>query len=334
MKGSVRWEAWPEWLRAFVLASAAFLAPSLPVSCGGRGATPANAPAAPAFDLDGDEVALLPPGAIVAATVDVRAACENREFGAQVSALANALLPHEVEVGLVPSRDVERVTFASYALQGADAVVVLRGRFDPAAIARAAGSVFAATPYSGRTLFTHGNVGFALLTSRTVLAGSGPGLRLALDRIRDGRTNPELAAPMRDTLRTKNVAAAIAADFTGAPLTALQGLPVPPWVGSVKGARGVATFQEPGVRVSGSLTFDDTSHAAAGILAVRQLASLIDAIAVSGAVPKLGNFTSGADGSDVQVGFTIDQASLRSVLAGLPQWLPSGTSSAAPNGAH
>jgi hypothetical protein len=293
------------------------------LSCAAHEPTPANGPQAASIDLDGDALALLPPGAVTVATVDVHAFYESHALGGQVGALADALLPLMTEAGVVPSRDVERVTFASYALQGADAVVVLRGRFDPGAVARTAAGVLAATPYSGQTMYTHGNVGFAVLTGRTILGGSGAGLRLALDRIRDGRVKVELPPGMLDTLRTKDVVAAFAADFTSSPLTALQGLPIPPWATAVKGARGVVTLREPGVNVSGSITFDDPAHATAGVEAVRQLGALINTMAVAGVVPQLRNFAVSTDGANVQVTFAIDEASARSVLEQIPQFLPS-----------
>jgi hypothetical protein len=313
-------------LRSFAgsLALGATLAvlPLLVASCGAGEQTAVNAPKASGVDLDADAVLLLPPGVVVAVTVDARALYESRSFGGQLDALATALLPILSEAGVVPSRDIERVTFASYALQGADAVVVFRGKFDPPTIERAAGSVLAATPYSGRTMYTVANMGFTVLTPHTVLAGAGAGLRLALDRIRDGRVKDDLPPAMHDTLRTKDVAAAFAADFSASPLTALQGLPIPPWVAAVKGARGVVTLREPGVNVSASIAFEDPQHAAAGADAVRQFGSLINAVAMAGVIPKLHDFVASADGSSVQVAFAVDDASLRSLLEQLPHLLP------------
>jgi hypothetical protein len=307
---------------SFALGVSLAVLPLLVASCGASEQAAANAPKALGIDLDADAVLLLPPGVVVAATVDARALYENRSFGGQLGALAASLLPLLSEAGVVPSRDIERITFASYALQGADAVVVFRGNFDPPTIERAAGSVLAATPYSGRTMYTLGNMGFTVLTPHTVLAGAGGGLRVALDRIRDGRVKDDLPPSMHDTLRTKDVAAAIAADFSASPITALQGLPIPPWAAAIKGARGVVTLREPGVNVSGTITFEDPQHAAAGGDAVRQLGSLINAVALAGVIPKLHDFVASADGSSVQVAFAVDDASFRSLLDQLPRFLP------------
>jgi hypothetical protein len=296
--------------------------PVLLASCAASQPTAVNAPKAPGIDLDADAVLLLPPGAVVAATVDARAWYDNRSFGGQLGALAAALLPLLSEAGVVPSRDIERVTFASYGIQGGDAVVVFRGNFDPPTIERAAGGVLAATPYSGHTMYTVANMGFTVLTPHTLLGGAGAGLRIALDRIRDGRVKDDLPPAMHDTLRTKDVAAAIAADFSASPLTALQGLPIPPWAAAIKGARGVVTLREPGVNVSGSIVFEDPQHAAAGADAVRQLGSLINAVAQAGVIPKLHDFVANVDGSSVQVAFAIDDASFRSLLEQLPRLLP------------
>jgi hypothetical protein len=331
MKNTPRMPRVPPLVRSLALAAALVSALPLLASCGAAAPAPVSAPKGAEIDLDGDALLLLPPGAVLATTVDAHAFYENPSLGAQVSALSEALLPFGLgaDAGLVPSRDVERVTFASYSLQGADAVAIVRGRFDAASIARVAGGVLTATPYAGRTLYTHGSVGFAVLSPRTLLGGSGATLRLALDRIQDGRAGKaELPPSTLETLRTKDVAAAFAADFGAAPLTALQGLPIPPWVASVKGARGVATFREPGVSISGSIAFDDPSHAAAGVDAVRQLGALINAIAISGAVPQLRSLTVSADGPNAQVAFAIDDGSLRSVLQQIPQWLPPRPSAA------
>jgi len=339
------------WLRSLLgslarVACAAALLGAAPLfaSCGGE-QTPASSPIRAAVDLDGEALALLPPGAILVLTVDVHALYADRAFGGQIGALVESALPLGAGTGFVASRDLEQATFASYALQGADAVAVLRGHFDAAAIDRAAHAhtatpggtgLLAATPYSGHTMYTVANVGFAVLTPRTILAGTGAGLRLALDRIKDGRVRPELPPSMLETLRTKDAAAAFAGDFSGTSLAGLEGLPIPPWVGSVKGARGTATLRDPGVNVAATLTFDSPQHATAGGDALRQLSALVNTMAVTGVVPKLLNLGINPDGANVQIAFAMEDAAVRSLLQHLPQWLPSPNSDAAraSNNAH
>jgi hypothetical protein len=317
---------------SFALAVRALIAAAaLPLlaSCGAEQSA-ANAPKGAAIDLDGDAIALLPPGAVVAVSLDVHALYADHAFGAQIGALAESVLPLGPDTGFVPSRDLEQATLASYALQGADAVAVLRGHFDAAAIERAAqahaashAGVVATTPYSGHTMYTVANIGFAVLTPRTILAGTGAGLRLALDRIRDGRVRPELPVAMMETLRTKDAVATFAGDFTATSLAGLQGLPIPPWVGLVKGVRAAATLHEPGVNVAGSVTFDSPEHASAGGDAMRQLSTLVNTMAVTGVVPRLINLSIATEAANVQVSFGMEDAAIRSLLQHLPQWLPS-----------
>jgi hypothetical protein len=326
-----------------ILSSGLGLASCL-VSCGEGG--PAHAPTAPSVDLDGDAIALLPPGAVAAVTVDMRAFYDSKVFGAQVATLAESMLPVGVDAGFVPSRDVDRVTAASYALQGADAVAVLRGRFDAAAIDKAARAhaathssegILASTPYSGHTMYTVANIGFAVLTSKTVLAGTGAGLRLALDRIRDGRVRPELSPAILETLQTKDVAMAGAADFSGSPLGAVQGLPLPSWAAAIKAIRGTATFgADSKVKVAGSIAFDGPPNAAAASNAMRQLATLVNTMAVAGIAPKLQDATFTPEGASVGVTFAVDDGALRALFLEIPQWVtrPKAGAGAASNEAH
>ncbi len=41
--------------------------------------------------------------------------------------------------------------------------------------------------YAGRSLYTAGNMGFTVLTQKTLLFGNDTGIRRALDRIQEGR---------------------------------------------------------------------------------------------------------------------------------------------------
>jgi hypothetical protein len=314
------------------------LASALPLvaSCGGS-EPPPSVPTAPAVDLDGDPIALLPPGAVVALGLDVHGLYASPAFGKQVAAIADSFLQLGSDAGFVPSRDLEQVTLASYSLSGDD-VAVLRGHFDAKAIQQAAGKassggpvqtpssgLLAATPYSGYTMYALADVGFAVLTPKTALAGSGAGLRRALDRIKDGHIRPELPSAMVDALRTlgtQGAVAAFAGDFSGASLASLQHLAVPPWVASVKALRATAALQPPGVRISGSVSFDSSMHASNGADGMRQVGSLVNTMAVAGVVPKLENLVVTADGANVQIAFALEDTSVRSLLQQGPEWLP------------
>ena len=306
---------------------------ALPLVSGCGGAQPAvSAPPAPAVDLDGDAIALLPPGPVVVGLVDVHALCANPTLGPQIASLVDSRMPLGEGAGFVASRDLDQVILASYSLASADEVAILRGRFDAKAVDRAAGKspaqphssgFVAATPYAGFTMYTVGDIGFAVLTSKTAVAGSGPGLRHTLDRIKDGRIHPELAEPMMETLRTKGVVAALAADFGGSSLASVPGLPIPPWVGAVKTVQGTAALQPPGVQVSGSVSYDSPQRASSGADSMRQLLNLVNTMAGAGVLPKLLNLVIQADGVNVRLAFAVEESALRSLLQRVPEWLPS-----------
>src|SRR5215472_63651 len=112
--------------------------------------------------IDADPLALLPGSAVVLAVVDARAFYKSSSVGPQVALVAEKLVPIGDEAGFSPSRDVDRVTLAAYALSGADVAAVVGGRFDGAKIDLAAqnhtptkgGGTIVASQYAGRTLYT------------------------------------------------------------------------------------------------------------------------------------------------------------------------------------
>jgi hypothetical protein len=126
---------------------------------------------------------------------------------------------------------------------------------------------------------------------------------------------------MMETLATKDAAFAFACDFSAAPLSGLQGLPLPPSLGGIKTARGVGDLRDPGMNVSGTVTFDDPARATAGAEAMRHLAALVNTMALAGVVPQLRDLVISADGSNVQVKFAIDDGSLHTLLQQVPQYM-------------
>jgi hypothetical protein len=317
---------------ARVLLLGGVLLASLPslVSCGGEAGQPRAPSGASALDLDGDALALLPGGAVAAATLDVRALYDNHTFGADAARLAECVLPLGADAGFVASRDIDRMTVGWYAVTAADFVAVVRGRFDPAAIQRAAdahsaahgGGVLASTAYSGHTMFTIADVGFSVLTPHTVLAGTAAALRLALDRIRDGRIRNELSPGTVETLGTKDAAFTFAGDFPGSSLAGVQGLPLPGWVSGVKAVRATGAFREARLAISATVTFEDAARASAATGGMRQIGALVNTVALAGVVPELKNLEIAAEGTTVRVGFAVDETQLRGLLKQAPQWLP------------
>src|SRR5205085_3725974 len=89
--------------------------------------------------IDADPLSLLPSGAIMLGTLDARALFAT-QLGAQTGAIIAQLLPLGPESNFVAARDVQRVTGAVYAMQGADFCAVLHGNFDAPATPAAAQS--------------------------------------------------------------------------------------------------------------------------------------------------------------------------------------------------
>jgi hypothetical protein len=298
---------------------------SLIAGCaGGEKGAPPRAPEVTIEQLDGDPLALLPAGPILVLTFDARAFYDSHSLGADVEAVGEKILPLGAYFGFSPSHDVDRVVVGSYSLQGADVVAVVRGRFDAEQIVRAAGGALVSTPYADRQIYSMNGFGFVMLTPHTVLVGTSAGLRRALDRIHDVRVKAELPDWMTETLATKGAAFAFAGDFSGAPLFRLQGLPLPPSLMVAKTVRGAADFHDPGMNVAGTVTFDDAARAAAGAEAMHRLGMLINAMAIAGVVPQLKDLAVGADGSNVQVKFAVDDAALHTLLQQVPQYLGKG----------
>jgi len=275
-----------------------------------------------------DALAVLPAGAIAVGTIDGRAFFGSATFGADLAKLVEKYIPIGDEAGFKASRDVDRITFASYAYSGVDVAAVVVGRFDEAKIKAAAashtstkgGNVIVASQYLGRDVYTVSNVGFTLLAADRAIAGTEAGIRRVLERIKDKRVKRDLPQWMIATVETQGAAAAVAADFATNPMPAqtLAQIPVPN-AKDLKAARIVATFDQ-GVKIAGALTFPDEATANAASATVKQAGSYAKWLAVIGV--RIQNFDVTVEKADVQVKIGVDDQSLRNLLQQLPQWLP------------
>ena len=114
------------------------------------------------------------------------------------------------EAGFQASRDVDRVTFASYSYQGIDVAAIVIGRFDSAKIKLVAsaqtptkgGGTLVVSQYAGRDVYTVNNVGFTLLSDTRAIVGTEQGIRRVLERIKDKRVKRDIAPWMISTLET------------------------------------------------------------------------------------------------------------------------------------
>ncbi|MBX3220012.1 MAG: hypothetical protein KF795_05790 [Labilithrix sp.] len=298
---------------------------SLLVACGGD----KKEVKAPAVDNGMDDaLALLPGNAIAVGTVDARAFFGSQTFGSEVAKLVEKYLPVGQEAGFQASRDVDRITWASYSYSGIDAAAIVVGRFDEAKVKEAAmkqtptksGGVLVASQYAGRDVYTVNNVGFTVLSSTKAIAGTESGIRRVLERIKDSRVKRDIAPWMIETVETPGAASAVAGDFATQPMPAeaIRQIPVP-FIQSMKALRLLVTFKEPGLQIAGSLTYPDEQGAGTASEHVKQVANQAKWLALIGV--KVQNVDVKTEKQDVQVKLEVDDQSLRQVLASAPAWL-------------
>lgn len=303
----------------------ALLVSALLLACGdSRGA-----PKAPVADSGMDDaLALLPGNAIAVGTIDARAFFGSQAFGSELTKLVEKFVPLGQEAGFQASRDVDRVTFASYAYQGIDAAAIIVGRFDEAKIKQVAaqhtptkgGGLLVASQYAGRDLYTVNNVGFTILSPTKAIAGSESGIRRVLERIKDGRVKRDMSAWMIDTVETSGAVAAVAMDSGTQPMPAevMRQVPVG-FIHSTKAIRVLLTFKEPGAQLAGSLTYADPQAAQSASEHVKQAAGMSKWLALIGI--KVRNVDIKNEKQDVQVKLEVDDQSLRQLVTAAPQWL-------------
>ncbi len=255
--------------------------------------------------IDDQPLNVLPSGALLLGTLDVEALFKTN-LGGQVGRIVAGLLPLGPESGFVPARDVKRIYGAVYAMQGADFAAVIQGNFNVAAIQQAAqtraqtpsGAQLVRTRYADYDIYTVANLGFVVLTQRTILSGNETGMRRALDRLRFGPFNQALPSWMVELLQEKpgtqggQAAFALVGDVTGqgAVEAAADKLP---FLAALRLLRVRGNFQPPGMNVVGSLTYVDAATAAKGAEGLGQLqqyaylASLLATWGFGGKAPAL-----------------------------------------------
>ncbi|MFO0735820.1 MAG: hypothetical protein U0270_08070 [Labilithrix sp.] len=306
------------------------------VGCGDKPGEVKSPSSGPSLD---DAFALLPGNAIAVGTVDARAFFSSETFGADLGKLVETYIPVGQEAGFAASKDVDRVTFASYSYQGVDVAAIIVGRFDEAKIKAAAanhtankqGNYLVVSQYAGRDVYTINNIGFTLLSGTRAVAGTESGIRRVLERIKDNRVKRDITKWMLDTVETPGAAAAVAADFATQPMPseAMRQVPLP-FLNGMKGLRVLVQFKSPGTQVAGSMTYADEATAKAMAEQVRGYTKW--AVLLSGIGVNVQNIDVKAEASDVQIKFEVDDKSLRSGLASLPTWIgpPSSRSPSAP----
>jgi hypothetical protein len=294
------------------------------VACGGKGADGA---ADAKSDVDADPFALLPAAAIVLADLDARALFDSGSVGAQLASIADSLVPVGDDAGFRASRDVDRVVLAGYGTSGVDVAAVLSGRFDPDKLSAATkaknGGTIVKGVYAGRATSTVGTVVFAPLTARTVVAGTGDGVRRVLERVQAGKLERALVPWMVETVQTQGAQVAVAADFVSQPVaSAAIGAVKLPWLKGLRAARVIGNFKAPGMNVAATLTYGDAAQAETAAEGVRFVDGWLKVLGPLLGGVRLQNLQVSVDQADLRCKFAVDDQSLRTLLALAPRYLP------------
>ncbi len=233
-----------------------------------------------ASTVDTAPLSLLPKGALMVGRLDAEALFRT-QLGGQVANIVRSILPLGPESAFRPARDVKTVYAAAYAMQGADVATILQGTFNVAAMQKAAraraqtpsGTPVVETQYGGYALYTVANVGFVVLTPKSILSGNETGIRRALDRLRYRTLEDGTPAWMKGVLGDGQGEFALAGDLRGqgvleAAESRFQ------FLNGLELVRAVGNFESPGMNVVGSLTYKDASSAVVGAQQLPQLREL------------------------------------------------------------
>jgi hypothetical protein len=231
--------------------------------------------------IDADPLALLPGGAIGLVRLDV-AELARSTMGPPLFQLARQLVGGVGIAGLVPERDLSRIVFGIYSMQGTDLVGVGIGKFDAAAFeaaaagaaAPSAGARLVKSLYAGRTLYTVNNLGVCLLTPKTALFGNETGMRRALDRLKEGRAGRRLPAWMDALLTNEKASLAVGADLRVEAFSDSIRRQLP-FVQDLEAARILGNLQPPGLNLAGSLGYASKEAAVAASQSVQSLSTLL-----------------------------------------------------------
>lgn len=275
-------------------------------------------------DIDREPLALLPSGAVGIAVLDAQQLFSS-QFGQKLLVLAQATAPVPASAGFQPQRDLERLVVASYSTQGADVVAVATGAFDKEAIERSAdgvqqtplGAPLVKSSYAGRALYTSRNVGFVVLTRRTVLAGTETGIRRALDRIKEGRVKRGVAPWMGELLDNPGAPIAAGFDLRAQPVTDAMRQQLA-FLDGLETGRLVGNFQPPGLNVAGTLTYGEDAAAQKGSQNLENLSQqlgnwgwLMQLVGISQPVRRL---EAQAEGKDCKVVAELDGQGIAGLL--------------------
>jgi hypothetical protein len=243
-----------------------------------------------------------------------------------MAAVTDALVPLGPDAGFQPSRDVDRVVAAGYG--AGDVAAVVQGRFDEAKIAQATkaknGTAIAKGTYAGQTTYAVGNASYAVLTSKTLVAGTTDGVRRVLERIQAGTLTRAMPPWVVETLETKGAEMAVAADFATQPIaSAAIGSVSLPWLKGMRVARVIGNLEQPGLNVAATLTYADPTQAQSAADGVRSVDGWLKVLGPLFGGLKLQDLKVKTDGGDMQCSFAVDDHTLSGLISLAPRFLPS-----------
>jgi len=232
--------------------------------------------------IDADPVPLLPGGAVGVVSLDAPALF-NSSFGDRIRAVVEKRMPLPPSAGFEPKRDLTHVWLGFYSMQGADMAGVAVGHFDRDKIEASAdgaqptplGGPVVKTSYAGRTLYTAGTVGFSVLTAKTALIGNDTGMRRALDRIQEGRARRQLPEYMDKLLSSSQAPIVAGFDFTSSPLPDATRQELA-FLAGVRTLALVGNFQDPGLNLAGTLTYESADAAERGARSLISLRQMVE----------------------------------------------------------
>lgn len=283
--------------------------------------------------IDGDPWALLPSGAVSWWSLRARDLFGSK-MSSQVSALLQRTLPVPVGSGYEPSRDIEAIALGMYTLSGVDFAGIASGTFNAAGFeqAVAAGAMTATrrpvtrTTYAGRPLYVSEGVGLTVLTPRTMAFGNEVGMRRVLDRIEEGRVT-RTVPPWFDELLAAGAPMAWGVDLGAHPLSDAARRDVA-FLDGLRAARLLGNFQEPGINLAGTLTYDTDEAAVRGAQTLRTTADSLRSyeilMAILGVAQPLRRLETQSKGREAQVVAEVDGMAAASLLSNaerLLSWL-------------
>lgn len=241
-----------------------------------------------AADIDADPLALLPPSSVALVTLDPKALFQSG-LGQQFVQLAQSQMPLPPSAQFDPQRDLDRLIVGFYSAAGADFSGVAVGKFDVAAIKAAAarsevtplGTPMVAVRYSQWEFYVSANVGFCVLTPKTVLFGNEVGIRRALDRLERGDLRVEQITEVEALMRNPGAPIALGASNADAALDGL--IQRTPLATNLRLARVVANLEPPGFNVAGTFTFADAASAQTARDRFEQTLATVESLGAVGA---------------------------------------------------